>query len=398
MAKKAKKEIAAAVPLKMLQAWSDTRKYKNAGLIDCEDCDLDDLMDYVAGGQFMKQSYAGKFANENQNILKQKDFGKMMLYGSKNADIPYQQFRTDMSDLIVMPTMIRLWAKYRQVYVFDPDFADALTHTEEIRIPLEIFSQLPYKTFFFSMEGLPFAGPFCGCLLHVGIDPASGIPYLVVLRVQDNPQGEPVMYSMYMHPKDTLKRCVEEDGKRYMYISSTTVPQKVEHIRCPLDDILQNKAVGKNEITVDQHREMFLFLMQAILYLASDKPDMEYEPQPQITHATTAGSTYKNRKAQQQTPSIIRIGKRYGEKYRATMENNKKDGKRDVRGSAGPRRAHVRAAHWHHYWTGKGRTVLILRWIEPVFVSGAASQEIDTVVHRVGENRRELRREMEEKQ
>ena len=28
-------------------------------------------------------------------------------------------------------------------------------------------------------------------------------------------------------------------------------------------------------------------------------------------------------------------------------------------------RAHVRRAHWHHYWTGKGRTELVLRWIAP---------------------------------
>ena len=46
------------------------------------------------------------------------------------------------------------------------------------------------------------------------------------------------------------------------------------------------------------------------------------------------------------------------------------------------KRPHVRRAHWHHYWTGPGRTVLEVRWLEPVFVMGT-EEEIDTVIHEV---------------
>ena len=40
----------------------------------------------------------------------------------------------------------------------------------------------------------------------------------------------------------------------------------------------------------------------------------------------------------------------------------------------------MRRAHWHHYRVGKGRTELILKWIEPVFVG---SGEVSVVKHRV---------------
>lgn len=44
----------------------------------------------------------------------------------------------------------------------------------------------------------------------------------------------------------------------------------------------------------------------------------------------------------------------------------------------------MRRAHWHHYWVGKGRTELILKWIEPVFVG---SGEVSAVKHRVEQER-----------
>ena len=47
-------------------------------------------------------------------------------------------------------------------------------------------------------------------------------------------------------------------------------------------------------------------------------------------------------------------------------------------------RPHVRRAHWHHYWTGKGRTDLEVRWVEPVFVMSDLGKEPEiAVIHDV---------------
>ena len=37
---------------------------------------------------------------------------------------------------------------------------------------------------------------------------------------------------------------------------------------------------------------------------------------------------------------------------------------------ASGRRPHIRRAHWHHYWTGKGRSVLVVRWLLPILIHG----------------------------
>ena len=46
---------------------------------------------------------------------------------------------------------------------------------------------------------------------------------------------------------------------------------------------------------------------------------------------------------------------------------------------------HFRAAHWSHYWTGKGRTNCELRWIEPIFVCGDydSSKNSDIIIHKI---------------
>ena len=46
-------------------------------------------------------------------------------------------------------------------------------------------------------------------------------------------------------------------------------------------------------------------------------------------------------------------------------------------------RPHVRRAHWHHYWTGRGRQKLVVKWIAPILVNNTdESGGIIPTVHR----------------
>lgn len=47
------------------------------------------------------------------------------------------------------------------------------------------------------------------------------------------------------------------------------------------------------------------------------------------------------------------------------QEGKTQNNKKIVNKSRSPMRPHTRKAHWHHYWTGKGRSELVLRWIAP---------------------------------
>ena len=50
-----------------------------------------------------------------------------------------------------------------------------------------------------------------------------------------------------------------------------------------------------------------------------------------------------------------------------------------------PRKPHLRRAHWHLFWAGKGRMEPRVHWLPPIPVNVAADQEPTVVVHPVGE-------------
>jgi hypothetical protein len=50
-----------------------------------------------------------------------------------------------------------------------------------------------------------------------------------------------------------------------------------------------------------------------------------------------------------------------------------------------PRKPHIRRAHWHLFWAGKGRTEPRVHWLPPIPVNVAQGQEPTVVVHPVGE-------------
>lgn len=52
-----------------------------------------------------------------------------------------------------------------------------------------------------------------------------------------------------------------------------------------------------------------------------------------------------------------------------------------------PRKPHLRRAHWHLFWTGKGRTEPRVHWLPPIPVNVAVEHEPTVVVHPVGEPR-----------
>ena len=76
-----------------------------------------------------------------------------------------------------------------------------------------------------------------------------------------------------------------------------------------------------------------------------------------------------------------------GVRYGTVIRKGKKQAKtRYIQAEPTGRRrtmkSHVRSAHWHHYWTGKGRTNLTVKWIPPVFVSGHGD-ELPVTIHPV---------------
>lgn len=129
---------------------------------------------------------------------------------------------------------------------------------------------------------------------------------------------------------------------------------------------------------------MTILVLQLISYMKAAKPDIE--PSPEMKSTYRPRTEIKNRYSEIYKQDVgIRTGKTITDKIKKMNEAKEKEEREAVSADRKPPVPHFRKTHWHRYWTGKGRTVCELRWIEPVFVCGFYSSDssTDVIIHNV---------------
>lgn len=122
--------------------------------------------------------------------------------------------------------------------------------------------------------------------------------------------------------------------------------------------------------------------LQLVLYLCAENADI-----PQIRHPNTRVRMSGQVDVARET-HVWNVGERIGAAIRThrNQEQSAEDIRHEKRTHASPR-AHVRRAHWHHFWTGPrdGERRLILRWLPPipVGIDDTADYEGPVVIRRV---------------
>ena len=246
------------------------------------------------------------------------------------------------------------WAESKQIYEFDPDFAEALIDTKELKIYPEIVSHLPYDTFYMDLRKIPLIKDMGEIYAHVHFFPdGQGVLYYITF-----PPDDKGGLSRYCTLTDDEK-ITDEHGYTYY---------------------LADKALFKKEMGSKEAADTEIFLWQAINFLASEKPDIE---ENEITKKTYRPSTRIKNKF-----SEIRqwdVGFRYGSAIRAEKKSASVDEADDNEATAtinhrrSPR-PHTRCAHWQTVWTGKGRMIPKQRWFRQTFVGAG---KITAVAHKV---------------
>lgn len=125
--------------------------------------------------------------------------------------------------------------------------------------------------------------------------------------------------------------------------------------------------------------EFVMFMLNALLYLCSENAE--------IRENAVTKNTYRPSNRVRNRFSEIRkmdCGFVYGSEVRkhrkAHVEQQKECKSRETTSIRHAMRPHTRKAHWHHYWVGKGRKELVLRWIAPTVVG---TGERVATIHRV---------------
>ena len=285
-----------------------------------------------------------------------------------------KEIKRKSKDLFSMAAVVELFRQHKQVYEFDSEFVSALSKTDNIKLYPSLLRRLPYNTFYFDFSNIKNFHPFEGMFVHVKVESDDSVLLL----------GYRVFNGGYNSYYEILRNREQKfDGnKGYYNYNRSFLKYKIEsnmheytrgHVKINAPDFaLLNKSLP----------DTWMFLIQALMYLASKEPDVEESPRTQKTYRKSDRIRDNFSEIQQWD-----VGVRYGTKIRKIRkeaalkeETSDDDLPISVKTRKSPR-PHSRCAHWQHYWTGPGRTVLELKWIEPTFVG--AVTDIPIVKHKV---------------
>lgn len=295
----------------------------------------------------LNREYDGEFSYLNEALLKHRD----TLYRTMvNEKIPedHDDDCVLAREAVTMFLMADRWSKDKEVFSFDPELELALTDTDEIAVPIKVLDRIPYNCFYvdFAEDGI-FKSNFHGVFVNIVPVPGRTGYILMLQRVKEDGR------SMFGHVA-----LIPDDGN--------TDAKFIFNRK----NIWHEDGLDRNK----DWKEFSLFILNAILYLCAENSE--------IKENETTKRTYRPSKTVRNKFSELRkwdCGYRFG----ASVRKCKADSETTVRKpSDKPRHtpvAHTRRAHWHHYWTGKNRETLILKWLPPIAVGNG---EKVAVIHR----------------
>lgn len=235
------------------------------------------------------------------------------------------------------------WRLTKVVYTTDPIFMDALSDSESTALYTAILRRLPFRTFYLHCP----REDSLGLLIHV--EPYENENCLLVAGIIFQDQTE-LACKLISLP----------------FQNGETPQQALDHL------ILSMHLTGPSPLAPSKPDDMIAGYAQSLMealsfsyYLASQDADIR----PVRT------SKEQRCRRSNGTPLRIReweIGFRVGCTI-AQMYRRRPTGHPPAASAPEPtgiKRPHVRRAHWHHYWTGKGRSVLVVKWLFPTIIHG----------------------------
>ncbi len=267
---------------------------------------------------------------------------------SRGQDLaPDDQSLDDIAPL----SALAAWRTTQLVYRFDPDLLEALTDDDlPERLPSDVLRRLPTWC------------PYVTWPTPLHLDDGPPLHGYYVFLEYDAHERRPEL-RWVLDSQSSLFSCI-------LYLDQATIG---EAIAAPLAVAQEGAALRGERLDVNAmtaaYRQMLALLLPTTLYLCADNADV------------TPGALAPRFPAPKRTKGEIRffppaevqqwdVGVRIGAALRGAHQTGNVS-RSDEGGAHARPRAHVRKAHWHHYWTGprSGDRALILHWLPPVPVN-----------------------------
>ena len=281
---------------------------------------------------------------------------------------PQVDIRTELRDLLVQTILTDRWAMNKQVLKPDKTFAYHLIQTEKLRISKDMIKHLPFTTFFVDVSECTEGNIF---------GDVKGI-FVNIIKISD----EEYALALYL--------TIDQEAMTFSYYNALEFKNPNEDINIDVSDFTdeeiahiipqETKIVGNEQIVL-KSRNIKVFILQLLCYISIPEADVDMSAQAKQTYHPN--TTVKNKFREICVQDVgIRIGAAINKKKKEAIQEYEQSDeyKRQNPKNRKPPVAHFRRAHWHRYWTGAGRTKLIVKWVEPTFVCGASQ---DVIIHNV---------------
>ena len=274
-------------------------------------------------------------------------------------------YLTHMDELMTMGSSY-IWRCRKGVYRFAPEIYEALVRQPLTgNLPLECLYRMPEWAVYIETPGISYERiPMEGFIAHLDFNMFS--------------QSVDLQFAIFRKGIDIPKMIALPLGEGTLLDAMDRVDQVDMMFARHLSNI---RYIGSR----DEYRQTFTSMLQLLLYLCSDEPDMPEIEHPQKRRCFSGGVRSP------EIPRVWDVGVRIStaiRNYRAgEAKHSTTETEYEGHRHASPR-PHVRSAHWHTYWTGPREALFpdkkpVMRWIPPLPIGLNGRRELPTNIRMV---------------
>ena len=275
-------------------------------------------------------------------------------------------YLTHMDEMMTIGSMY-IWRASKGIYRFAPEIYEALvTQPLTGNLPNECLYHLPEWAVYIETPGLSYERhPMDGFIAH--------LDYNLYSRDVD------LQFAMFLHGNEQPKMVA-------LPLGQGTLADAMDRVDA-VDDVFMH---GNHRIryvgTREEYRKTFSSMLQLLLYLCSEEPDMPQIEHPQKRRTISGGVRMPKE------PQVWDVGVRVSNAIR-NYKNHEQFAEREtasMQGAHSSPRPHVRSAHWHTYWVGPRDANFpdrkpIIRWLPPIPVGIDWKRELPTNIRMVSQ-------------
>lgn len=268
-------------------------------------------------------------------------------------------YMSHMDEMMTLGSMY-IWRCSKGVYRFAPEIYEALIHQPLTGdLPMECLYHLPEWAVYIETPGLSYERhPMYGFIAH--------LDYNLFSRSVD------LQFAMFLEGREMPKTVALPFGEG-------GIKEAMERVD-KLDSLFGNPNVEVRYVgSRDEYRATFTSMLQLLFYLCSDEPDIPEIEHPQKRRTLSGGVRAPGE------PRVWDVGVRISNVIRRYKNGNSgyQRNENAEPGSHASPRPHVRAAHWHTYWTGPRNAKFperkpIVKWIPPIPIGMDWKHELPT--------------------